>query len=193
MMETMKNWFITEWKNKNFRIYCLVDVLIVAALIAEFVMFEYGWVKIVRYLILLEGIFGIAWIDKHTKRIPNQVLLVLAVIRTVLLAVELVVYSQMGLSVAISSLLGSLIGGGMFLLCYFLTKGGIGMGDVKLFFVIGYFLGGGVIMSCVALTAFAAAIFSIVQLIRKKTKLKDEMPFAPFVLIGLIITMGLGM
>ena len=39
----------------------------------------------------------------------------------------------------------------------------------------------------------ACAVYSdTVQLVRKKAKLKDEIAFAPFVWIGLILTMALG-
>ena len=80
----------------------------------------------------------------------------------------------------------------MFLICYFITRGGVGMGDVKLFFVAGLYLGSGGIMAVIVTTVFSSAVYSIVQLVRKKAKLKDEIAFAPFVWIGRILAMALG-
>ncbi|MBS6194840.1 MAG: prepilin peptidase [Clostridiales bacterium] len=192
-MEKIKEWFAKEWTDKKFRRYAAVWGIISAALLAEFIWFGYSLPKLFRYLILLEAVFGIAWIDGKTKRIPNKILIALLVFRTVLLGIEWAVYPSLGLSILISSALGAVIGGGMFLLCFFLTRGGMGMGDVKLFTIIGYFVGSGVIMPIVFFTVMISALYSIIQLIRKKTKLKDEIPFAPFALAGMILAMGLGM
>ena len=84
-------------------------------------------------------------------------------------------------------------GGGMFLLAHFLTKGGVGMGDVKLLAVIGAYMGSGSIMAAAFLSVAASAFYSIVMLLLKKIKLKEEIPFAPFIFIGTVLTMALGM
>lgn len=192
-MNMVNEWLKEEWKDKKFRSYMFLNIMVVALLLGEWYVLEYGWLKITRYLIMLEGCFGIAWIDRKTKRIPNKILLVLLVVRTVLFLGEWLAYPSVGFSVVISSVLGMILGGGLFLLCYLLTRGGVGMGDVKLFSVMGYYLGNGAIMPAMFFTVVISAVYSIVQLIRKKTKLKDEIPFAPFALVGIMITMLMGM
>ena len=47
-------------------------------------------------------------------------------------------------------------------------------------------------MAVIVTTVFSSAVYSIEQLVRKKAKLKDEIAFAPFVWIGLILAMALG-
>ena len=113
--------------------------------------------------------------------------------RIVILIVEWLLVPSMGMSLLISSAFGMLLGGGMFLLAHFLSRGGVGMGDVKLFAVTGWYVGAGSIMPLVFLTALISAAYSIVMLLLKKIKLKEEIPFAPFVLAGTILTMALGM
>ena len=66
------------------------------------------------------------------------------------------------------------------------------MGDVKLFGVIGCYAGAGAIMPLIFLTIMISAVYSIVLLLLKKIKLKEEIPFAPFVLIGTILTLAIG-
>lgn len=162
-------------------------------LTVEFFLFSYSIVKIVRYLVLLAAMFVIAWIDQISRRIPNRILLLLLAIRAIILLVEWIMIPAMGMSLLISALIGMLLGGGLFLLAHFISRGGVGMGDVKLFAVIGTYVGAGSIMGLVFLTALASALYSIVMLIRRKINLKEEIPFAPFVLVGTVLTMALGM
>ena len=187
-LKKSKRWMKAHWQNKSFRIFLAVNILLVVLLSVEnMLLFSAGVLKMLRYVILLCGVAVIACIDRRSKRIPNEILLALVYIRALVLIAECVMYPSYALSMIISALLGSILGGGMFLICYFITRGGVGMGDVKLFF-----LGSGGIMAVIVTTVFSSAVYSIVQLVRKKAKLKDEIAFAPFVWIGLILTMALG-
>lgn len=85
-----------------------------------------------------------------------------------------------------------ILSGGMFLICYGITRGGIGAGDVKLLAVLGYWMGGGAIFTVIFLTVLSAALGGGMGLLFRKVSLKQEMPFAPFVLAGTILTMMLG-
>lgn len=162
-------------------------------LTAEFCMLSYGLPKIVRYLILLAAMFVIAWIDWHDRRIPNKILILLLKTRGILLCVEWAVYPEYRLPLLFSALLGLLIGGGMFLLADVISKGGIGMGDIKLFAVVGSYMGSGSILAVIFLTVMVSAAYSAVMLLFKKVKWKEEIPFAPFILVGTVLTMALGM
>ena len=162
-------------------------------LTAEFCMLSYGLPKIVRYLILLAAMFVIAWIDWHDRRIPNKILILMLKTRGILLCVEWAVYPEYRLSLLLSALLGLLIGGGMFLLADVISNGGIGMGDIKLFAVVGSYMGSGSILAVIFLTVMASAAYSAVMLLFKKVKWKEEIPFAPFILVGTVLTMALGM
>lgn len=188
-----RQWMIFQWKNKKFRFFLLSNFLLALLLSVEnMVLFSVGVTKMIRYLILLAGVAVIACIDKKSKRIPNEILLVLVYMRIILFVVECVCYTSYALAMLISILLGGVLGGGLFFICYLITKGGVGMGDVKLFLVVGFYLGSRGIMAVIVTTVFSSAIYSIVQLIRKKAKLKDEIAFAPFVWIGLVLAMALG-
>ena len=192
-MEAGIFWIKQQLNNKRFRILALTGIIAGIILCAEFLLFSYSVPKILRYLILLEAMFIIAWIDHHERRIPNKILLVMLAVRTMILSVEWLFVPSMGMALLISSLFGMLLGGGMFLLAHFLSRGGVGMGDVKLFAVTGWYVGTSSIMSLVFLTVMVSAGYSIIMLILKKVKLKEEIPFAPFVLVGTILTMALGM
>ena len=191
-METAVCWFRDQMKDKKFRLLIFVALVVEITLAAEFTIFSYSILKTIRYLLLIGVLFLIAWIDQHEKKIPNRLLLFLLWGRIFLLLLEWLVFPSMGLSLLISSALGMLLGGGLFLLAHFIARGGIGMGDVKLLGVIGCYAGAGTIMPLIFLTIMISAVYSIVLLLLKKIKLKEEIPFAPFVLIGTILTLAIG-
>lgn len=178
--------------DKSLLRYIIVDAVVFSGLLAEFIFFEYGILKMLRYLILVVALFVIAWKDKKEQIILNKHLMILLGIRCFLLIMEWLMYPAYGLGIIFSAVMGFLIGAIVFGICYLLSRGGMGAGDVKLMAVLGFYLGGSVIMSVMVLAVFCSAIYSIINLIRKKTSLKAEIPFAPFVMIGTILAMALG-
>ena len=48
-------------------------------------------------------------------------------------------------------------------------------------------------MAAAFLSVMVSAIYSVVMLLLKKIKLKEEIPFAPFIFVGTALTMALGM
>lgn len=192
-MEPTKIWIEEQWKEKGFQLLMLFNIVAMVVLSVEFYRFQYSIMKVVRYLIMFFVLSLIAWIDGKSKRIPNKLLVLLIVIRTILLIMECIFYHEIWLTVIITFFMGALIGGGMFLFCYLITRGAVGAGDVKLLTVIGYYLGSGVIFTDIFLTVVLSTLYSVLQLILKKTGLKEEIPFAPFVYVGTLLTMALGM
>lgn len=178
--------------NKAMKKYILLNLVVLAGLLVAFLAFGYGFLKSIRYVVLVEALFVIAWKDHYEKLIPNKYLLIMTGIRTFLLIVEWFVYPIYGMSILLSSLMGVAIGAGVFGLCYLISRGGMGAGDVKLMATLGYYMGGADIMFVMILAAVFSAVYSIVNLARKKTNLKAEIPFAPFVLAGTSVAMMLG-
>lgn len=192
-MEKGKAWSIEQWENKRFKVGTLFILAAGVGLTVEWFAFSYSVWKILRYLILFAALFLIAWIDHDSKRIPNKILKALMVIRGILFIPEWLTYPGLGTAMLLSIGMGALLGGGMFLMAHFISKGGVGMGDVKLFAVIGCYVGSGSIMSVAFLSALSGAVYSISMLLLKKIKLKEEIPFAPFIFVGTMLTMVLGM
>lgn len=94
-------------------------------------------------------------------------------------------------------LYGLLLGGGLFMLLYFgciliLKKEGFGWGDVKLLAAAGMLLGWQKLVFAILI---ASVLGSIVLIIIKRIKENDsdkEYPFAPFIVIGILISMFIG-
>lgn len=179
--------------DKLIRKYALIALILLCGLLTEFItLFGYGALKIIRYLVLVAGLFVIAWIDRKEHLIYNKHLLILLLIRLALLVAEWILYPEFGMGMLISAFMGLLLGGGVFWLCYLVSRGGMGAGDVKLMAVVGFYIGNNIILPAMVVIVVTSAIYNGVKLLLKRTSMKEEIPFAPFVLIGTIITMALG-
>lgn len=159
-----------------------------------FPLYEYGIVKIIRYFILMFAVILIALIDRRAYIIPNKILILLLGIRGILLMIECVLNLSFGYlkTIVLSPLTGFLFGGGIFFVCYILTRKAIGEGDIKLFAVIGSYVGAGVLFPLLLITVFFSAVYSITMVLIRKMKMTDYLPFAPFAAIGTILTLLIG-
>jgi len=126
--------------------------------------------------------------DLSTKRIPNA--LVLSMIFGWLILVIPMVYIDIenGIRILTDSIYGLLIGGGMFLLVYLLSKKGLGGGDVKFMAAAGLYLGFAHTIPAILFGTVLAAIAGLVLILLKKIEKKDRIPLAPFLFIGIMIT-----
>ena len=82
------------------------------------------------------------------------------------------------------ALIGAAVCGGIFLLIAVLSRGGMGLGDVKLAASFGANLGLKVGITALFVSVFlGAAVGVILMLLRKKGR-KDRIPFGPFMVLG---------
>lgn len=88
-----------------------------------------------------------------------------------------------------SALLGTLIGGGLFLLIAIVSRGGMGGGDIKLTAMIGAFLGWQGVFVTIFLAALSGAVSGLLLMLVKKKGRKDAIPFGPFLALGALLTL----
>jgi prepilin signal peptidase PulO-like enzyme (type II secretory pathway) len=91
---------------------------------------------------------------------------------------------------AYQKLLGAVILGSIFQLIVLLTKEkGLGQGDVRLAIISGILVGMDNLVPWLYITIFSALIYGLV-LAKKKKKFKGlKIPFVPFMVLGIIITL----
>ena len=68
----------------------------------------------------------------------------------------------------------------------------MGAGDVKLSLLMGLYLSVEYVVGAIVYGCLVGAVYSIVQLLRKKLSRKDMIPFVPFLYAGLIIRYLIG-
>lgn len=154
--------------------------------------YGYGPIKCIKYCCLLWGLVPIAYRDWKTQIIPNRWLVYLIIIRSVLLIAECFIYPDAILDNIIFILIGTLISGAVMFMAYVISRHEIGMGDVKLFMVIGMYVGVSLNYMVLLASLILSAIYGGIKLIKKDLKSKDAIPFAPFVLLGAALCLGLG-
>ena len=158
-----------------------VPTLVAAALVA------------VAYLYLAAISVALALIDLDVKRLPNAIVLPAYVVAIVLFGVASILlgdYSML-LRAAISMVI---LGAAYFVMALVYPKG-MGLGDVKLAGVLGFYLGW-VSWGALAVGAFAAFIlgglFGVVLIVARRATRKSGIPFGPWMLVGAWIGIAVG-
>lgn len=146
-------------------------------------------IQIINYVVLISSLILLAYIDFKKKIIPNKILLAMLILRLILIGIEVLLYKNMIYSILISSFLGLLVGGGAFLLVAFIIKNSVGMGDIKLVAIIGFYVGIENLFSCVICSLLISLICGVALILAKKINSKDMIPFAPFLMLGTFITL----
>ena len=86
-------------------------------------------------------------------------------------------------------LAGGMLTGCTFAIMYIATRGGMGMGDVKLSFFVGFALGLKFGALAMLATAMAGGVIAGFLLIFRKAGRRDPMPYGPFISIGMLYIM----
>ncbi|MDZ4229357.1 MAG: prepilin peptidase, partial [Patescibacteria group bacterium] len=140
-----------------------------------------GWYSfglLLYWLVLFSGALAIVVYDLKYMLIPDQVLLPLIV----------VAFSRLFISQQWSVLLPA-FGSLAFLgLLHLLTRGkGMGLGDVKLGFLLGLVLGWPLIIVALFIAFLTGALAGVILIIVRGKTLKTKIAFGPFLLLGMVI------
>ena len=144
-------------------------------------------VRLIKWNILTWGAFCISYVDIKERTIPNPCILALFVVRSVLLVYEVISNAEFWSDALLYPIIGMLISGGVIGFAMLISRGGIGMGDLKLFLIVGYYVGSRQIFAVMFYTFLISAIMGLVLLATGKAKPKDTMPMAPFVSAGILL------
>ena len=186
-----------KWNSKNIEVlkiskykavYLVAQCCVVAIMMLVFYkIYHLELLPQIKLLALVLILFPIAAVDYRIQKIPNQFLLAALVIRALIYIPEIILSPRRALVLLGSDLLGAVIIGGFFLLLLVIFKNSIGMGDVKLFFVMGMFQGLWGVINSVFFSLFVSFVISIVLLISRKKNKDDAISFGPSILFGTII------
>lgn len=174
------------WKQMLY--YILVPVSCVAVMLMLHLYYGRDAMFIIKHLLVTGMLWPVAVFDYREYRIPNKLLLVFLGIRAALLVPELLFFGTDGLTTVLAELIAAL---GCTVVCVvsmLISRGSLGMGDLKLMAVMALFLGIEGVCYAMFLSVFAAFVCSVGLLITKKKGRKDAIPFAPFILIGTIVS-----
>lgn len=181
---------IPDEKNK----IMALAISLAAAFLLTRLFFAYGYLptKALKYLLLIGGLIPIAWEDWLEKTIPNRWLVRLLCVRAVLIGIEAVLYPAAFTDNLIFTGIGGAVSGLVMFAGYVVSRHQIGAGDVKLLAVIGMYLGAALNYWVMVAALVIAAVYGGARVFLKRSGMRDEIAFAPFIAAGVILLLALG-
>lgn len=144
-----------------------------------------------KLLSLVMIIFPIAVSDYRKHIVPNKILVFALALRLIIYIFEFIKSISEAFETLKGDVIGAAIVGAFFLLCILIIKNSVGMGDIKLFVVMGLYQGMWGCINSIFWALVVSFVVSIVLLISKKKTRKDAIPFGPSVLIGTVIAIAI--
>ena len=185
---------ISEYKREFKPNYILI---VITSFIFVAILYKFGWsnknissnIELIKYIILTPMLLSAFIIDYKLQIIPNR--LVLTMFEVALLF--MFIHGAMDINMAINLLLGMIAGAGIFLVITIIGgmiagKEAMGFGDVKLMGVLGLVFGLQNIIAITIMSFLIGAVLSIILLVSKIKKIDEYIPFGPFIIIAVFIT-----
>jgi len=144
---------------------------------------------LLQYEILLVFGYAAAVCDIKTKKIPNLLVLVMLGAWLLSMLPQFALHMDAAMRVLLDAFLGFAVAGGLFMLVYLVSRKGLGGGDVKLMAVAGLYLGMNGVLPTMLYGSILAGLCGVVLILMKRIGRKDAIPLAPFLYIGMLITM----
>ena len=127
--------------------------------------------------------------DCKRHKIPNDFLKMLLFIWLIVMIVDILLNGRNGLGILFLSLVGALLSGLIFFVCYILSKKRLGAGDVKLMVLLGLFLTGQKIIEVIFYSTLLCLFFCLIRIYSRKMGRTIEFPMTPFFYLGTWITL----
>lgn len=144
-------------------------------------------VFLLREVLLVLG-YTAAVKDFREQTVPNRLVLAMLGAWCMILVPQLFIHVETGLSLLLSGAVGALFAGVVFLTVYFVSRRGLGGGDVKLMTVFGLYLGLDSVVPAMLYGTLLAAAAGGILILLKKVGPKDAIPLVPFLYIGVVLT-----
>lgn len=145
---------------------------------------QIDWFTLLWCQIVIVFGYVAAVVDFKKLEVPNRLILAMISAWVVTIVPMLFIDITTTINVMIGSLIGFIVGGGLFLLIYLLSKKSIGGGDVKFMAALGLFLGFTGTLTVMLYGSLFAAITAGVLLMMKKVNRKSQIPLIPFLYLG---------
>ncbi|MBI4823128.1 MAG: prepilin peptidase [Nitrospirae bacterium] len=154
--------------------------------------FGIGWHTPI-YLAFLSSLIVITFIDLDFQIIPNGITLTgipIGLIAGSLLLPDPFIRAEMlGFK---TSIIGAFSGFSLFYLTAFLSRGGMGGGDIKMMAMVGALMGWKSVLTTTFIGSLFGSLVGLFLMIFKGKGRKTKIPFGPFLALGAVITLFWG-
>ncbi len=173
--------------------YPIVELITTVLFVASYLLWPthlvgYSIALFVLWLVIVIGLVALALYDLKWMILPSKLIYFLYIAALLMAAIH-IYYSSNHISTAISYIIASLVGGGIFYILFLVSKGKwIGGGDVRLGFLLGVIVSSAQnSLLVIFLAALLGTIFSIPFMANGKLKKTSMIPFGPFLIAAAII------
>lgn len=190
-----------KWKSADFKVCSLnkerIVYLVITVIVGIYLMYILHFFKEtdiasqITTICLIYTLLPAAAVDFKVKKIPNQFLIVSLLVRVMLYALEFMQDIPSAVFALKEDILGATIMGSFFLLISLIFKNGIGMGDVKLFALMGLYQGLAEVINSIFFSLIASFFVAVTLLATKKRRRSDTIPFGPCILLGVLMALRL--
>ncbi len=125
--------------------------------------------------------------DRYARKIPNTLILAMLFIWLVQVILFMIIDYDYTVKYIPWCIAGFMIAGGVFLFDYFLARGGLGAGDVKMAAVLGLYLLSDRAIAAILCGIVLFVLYRIAGFAIHKASIKSSTPMAPFLFYGSII------
>jgi leader peptidase (prepilin peptidase)/N-methyltransferase len=154
-----------------------------------FLGLAYKWgfdLKTLIYAILICALIIVSVIDIYYQIIPDKITLPGIGLGLLMAFLSLLTINW------VHALLGLSVGGGILYVAAFLSRGGMGGGDIKLAALIGVFLGWENMLLTIFASVLLGSLAGVTLMLFKGKGRKDKIPFGPFLALGALISIFWG-
>ena len=191
--QKITDFFTITYSKKHIVFSIIIFAISVLTFLYSFFLMDITFLKAFMNAEIALWLLVVGGIDLKEKIIPNELILSGIVFWAILTLIEIFVAQTSWQKALLFSFLGAGVCGGVLFIIALIVKSALGMGDVKMFFVIGLLYGLTNTYSIMFFSILIMAIISIVLLITKKVTRKTAVPMAPFVAFGFLINVLIGM
>lgn len=148
--------------------------------------FDLNMVAVVKVFIVIAFLMSAMFVDQATKKIPNFLILTMLGTEVIFILFEFLFERDIFVKLLIASGIG-FAGSFLFMIIIsLLTKGGIGMGDVKLIAALGLLVGISGAFYTLVYAELLCFLVSLFMIFFAKKNLKYSLPFGPFIYYGFL-------
>lgn len=152
-----------------------------------------GFMRALMNAEVMIWLFVLGYIDAREQIIPNSLIGIGLLFWLVLMLMDVFLGGTPWGQLLAFSGIGGFVCGGVLMVIALIMKSGLGMGDVKMFFVLGLLYGLTDTYGIFFFTIIPMGLFCIALLLLKKADRKTTIPMAPFAGIGFILSIIAGM
>lgn len=159
----------------------------------EFLIFNFETITYFLYLLIISSLLIIVFVyDLKRFIIPDKIVFPAIAVALIFNFYQLLA-THYPLSTVLNNLYAAVGAAGFFLFIVLVSQGKwMGIGDIKLAFLMGLLLGSPHILVALFFSFLIGAIIGIGLILAKRKTLKSEIPFGPFLVIGTFIALFLG-